>query len=317
MSHTLTIDRGGCRLDHQGEALIVRRAGTIERSVPMHRLERVVLYASTELTSGLLALLAERGIGLVAYGGRFGERFAQILGVPHNDARIRAAQARLAADWGAARQLAAKFVLLKVRAQRRLLARALGERPDLRKPLLDAVATVDRVLASLREVPEDRDRLLGFEGAASAAYFAGYAALFPPSLGFRSRERRPPPDPINAALSLGYTLLVHAAARAAQAVGLDPMIGFLHAFEHGRPALACDLAEAARPRVDRIVWTLFRERRLTADHFRRGHDGCLLGKAGRAIFYDALLPRLAAIERHLRAEARHIARRLANPENPR
>ena len=53
--------------------------------------------------------------------------------------------------------------------------------------------------------------LRGLEGAGAAAYFDGFGDLLPERLKFRSRNRRPPKDPVNAALSLGYTLL-HAEA---------------------------------------------------------------------------------------------------------
>ena len=69
--------------------------------------------------------------------------------------------------------------------------------------------------------------MLGLEGAA-AAYFRALAAAFPPALGFEGRNRRPPRDPVNACLSLGYTLLHGDAVREAAVQGFDPMIGVLH-----------------------------------------------------------------------------------------
>ena len=55
--------------------------------------------------------------------------------------------------------------------------------------------------------PPDIASLLGIEGAGAAAYFAGYRTLFPDSLQFEGRNRRPPRDPVNACLSLGYTMV--------------------------------------------------------------------------------------------------------------
>ena len=48
--------------------------------------------------------------------------------------------------------------------------------------------------------------------------------------------------------------------------------------------------EPLRPGVDVWVWTLFRERRLTADHFEQSGESCLLGKPGREHFYAAFDP---------------------------
>jgi CRISPR-associated endonuclease Cas1 len=72
--------------------------------------------------------------------------------------------------------------------------------------------------------------------------------------GFTARERRPPPDPVNAMLSFGYTLLVHEAVAALGIASLDPAVGFLHQARWGRPSLALDLMEEFRPvLVDAVV----------------------------------------------------------------
>jgi hypothetical protein len=70
------------------------------------------------------------------------------------------------------------------------------------------------------------------------------------TLIFGGRNRRPPRDPANAVLSLGYTLLHFEAVRACYGAGLDPMIGFFHNLDFGRESLACDLVEPLRPRLD-------------------------------------------------------------------
>ena len=59
--------------------------------------------------------------------------------------------------------------------------------------------------------------------------------------------RQTPKDPVNALLSLGYSLLAKDLAITARAVGLDPFRGFYHRPRHGRPALALDLMEEVQP----------------------------------------------------------------------
>jgi CRISPR-associated protein Cas1 len=121
--------------------------------------------------------------------------------------------------------------------------------------LSDAIDTIARLrrLADRGEIL-DRDTLTGLEGAGAAAYFRAYATLFAPSREFSRRRRRPPPDPVNVCLSLGYTLLHHEAVRELQVVGLDPLLGFLHVSERGRESLASDIVEPLRPHVDEWVW---------------------------------------------------------------
>lgn len=66
---------------------------------------------------------------------------------------------------------------------------------------------------------------------------------------------------------------------------MDPYLGFLHEIDYGRESLAADLIEPLRPRINRWVWGLFRDRVLRPDHFTRERGGCLLGKEGRKCFY--------------------------------
>jgi CRISPR-associated protein Cas1 len=116
-------------------------------------------------------------------------------------------------------------------------------------------------------------------------HFHGYTRLFAPELNFSGRNRRPPRDPVNACLSLGYTLLHFDAVRAAHAAGLDALLGFYHRPAVGRESLACDLIEPIRPLVDDWLWTQFSERHLRSEHFSDDRGACLIGKAGRSHFY--------------------------------
>ncbi len=115
----------------------------------------------------------------------------------------------------------------------------------------------------------DMDTLRGYEGRAAALYFEGFAKGFlADGVTFRERVRRPPTDPVNALLSLGYTFLFNTVMAAVGMVGFDPFLGCLHTVEYGRPSLALDLMEEWRPiLVDSLVLSVFNLRALTADDF--------------------------------------------------
>jgi CRISPR-associated protein Cas1 len=122
-------------------------------------------------------------------------------------------------------------------------------------------------------------------------------------LGFDGRNRRPPRDPVNAALSLGYTLTHAEAIRACRIAGLDPMLGMLHEPSHGRESLACDLNELARDCVEKLVWRLFAEKTLRAEGFERHAGGVSLNKHARQAFYAAFEKSAPTHRRRLRAAA--------------
>lgn len=146
---------------------------------------------------------------------------------------------------------------------------------------------IGQILRKLDNKEINLESLRGFEGAASSVYFSSYCKIFPNSLKFRKRQKRPPRDPVNAMLSLCYTLLHYEFVREIQLIGLDPTIGFYHQFDYGRESLACDLVELFRVHVDEFVFQLFRDKTFTARDFMKDSDsgGVYLKKSGRKNFY--------------------------------
>ena len=49
-----------------------------------------------------------------------------------------------------------------------------------------------------------------------------------PSFDFTRRNRRPPRDPVNALLSLAYSVLAKDLTLVCHTVGFDPYLGFFH-----------------------------------------------------------------------------------------
>jgi CRISPR-associated protein Cas1 len=307
---TLLLDRAQLEVRCEGDALALYEAGQRRGTVPVHLLERCIIHgAGTRLDSGVLLRLAEAGVATVLFSPRLGRRVATVLGPAHDDAAVRLAQARRVLDAAWSLDWARQIVRAKLARQRRVIAHWAAARPDARKPLFDANATVAAALARLGSAA-DADTLRGLEGSAARAHFAALAAVLPTALSFAGRNRRPPRDPANAALSLAYTLLHVQAVQACHAAGLDALLGFYHRPAHGRESLASDLIEPLRPRVDLWVWERFRTRELRDDHFTTDRGACLLGKAGRSAFYAAWQRDAAAPQRWLRAATRGLARAL-------
>ncbi len=304
---TLFLDRKGIRLKRDGRAIAIYENDQRTGTLPLGMIDRVVVRANVLLDSGVLGALGEARVGLLVFGGRSGRRQA-LIGMPGGgDALRRVNQVRRHDDPEWSDRFAQRLVRHKVAGQNRLLRIALQARPDQRYRLSKGLDTLAHVLQSL-SFPVDRHRLRGLEGAAAAGYFQAFTHLFAPSLGFDGRKRRPPPDPVNAALSLAYTLLHFEAVTACLSVGLDPQIGFYHELAHGRESLASDFIEPLRPRVDRWIWELFRTELLTADHFRKEQGGMRLGKTGRQIFYGSYEAWVGPCRRALKRGAQRLVK---------
>ena len=209
---SLYLDRKNLGLKLDGQALALYEEGVKKGTVPLHLLDRVVLRGNVQLESRVLGALSERNIGLLVLSGRNTEATAMLAARSHNDARRRLGQYRISGDEGLRTPMARWLVLVKVRAQQHLLRDALAARADLRHPLTSALQTLNGISGQLLEDKVDLSlaSLRGYEGSAAAAYFAAYVHLFADSLNFSGRKKRPPPDPVNACLSLGYTSRGHA-----------------------------------------------------------------------------------------------------------
>ena len=187
--------------------------------------------------------------------------------------------------------------------------KAREQRTDKRRVWSRTIERLDELQARVEDSTDASiSTMLGFEGAAAAAYFEGFRALFAPSLGFEGRRRRPPKDPVNACLSLGYTLLHSDAVFACHAAGLDPLLGLYHEPAFGRESLASDAMEPLRPHVDQWVWQMFRTRTLTPAAFHSDKGAVLLGKSGRQRFYEQFEPLGRSLRTVLRRQLGKAAR---------
>lgn len=295
-----------------GGALVLRENDTRRQSIPLAMIDRLVIQgARTVLDTSVLTQLAEAGASTLLLSPRASRRVAMVLGPAHNDAAIRLAQTSRVMDEAYCSTWAREQILAKLRRQHRLLSDAEQNRADKRKPLFDARASINKAIETLQgELMPALERIRGLEGSAARAYFQGYTSLFAPDLHFTGRNKRPPRDPVNACLSLAYTMAHFDAVRAAHSAGLDPLLGFFHRPAYGRESLASDLIEPLRPAVDAWVWSEFRNGQLRGDHFRFDKGACLLGKAGRAHFHAAW-DRFAVLPRRwLRRRCALLARQL-------
>jgi CRISPR-associated protein Cas1 len=169
--------------------------------------------------------------------------------------RIRQYQAL--SDDAVAIPLARELLLAKMENELRHLLRASRKEDGLRERI---APRLEEIRAALRGAAKasDRDELMGFEGVAAKAYFAGLAELVDhgvgPAMRPEGRSRRPPEDRFNALLSFGYGMLYRDVLSAILRVGLDPAFGFLHQPRSSAFPLVLDLMELFRtPVVDLAV----------------------------------------------------------------
>lgn len=306
---TLYIDHANARLALESTALVVWLGEKRQRSIPLALLERVVCVGNAQLDTRVLVALAEQGIAFSAINARYVERRALLLGSSHQQAQLRLLQYRLVQDPMWRLRISCELMRAKWLGHVQLMDTLLVQRPDQRKVIIAANNQLQHQLEQLAQTSQ-LSTLLGMEGAAARAVFQALSSVFPASLGFSTRQRRPPPDPVNACLSLAYTLLHKRAVQVIYALGLEPLLGFYHEVSFGRESLASDLIEVWRPVMDEWVWALFRDQTLPVQHFKFEQGSCYLDKGGRQIFFAALEVRLKSVTRALRWQVRALIKHM-------
>ena len=274
--NTLYVLSQGTWLSKEGECIEVRNEAGKKR-LPIHMIGGgIVTFGNVMITPFLMGHCAAHGIRITCLTeqGRFLAAIGRGTG---GNVFLRRRQYRLSDTPESAAPAARNFLIGKLANTRTLLRRAARERtpPDAVSTLTEAAKQISAALDRLTRGDFTLDAMRGLEGDAAARYFAVFRHMLEPAgLPFEGRERRPPKDPVNALLSFLYTLLAHDCASAAESVGLDTQMGFLHRDRSGRASLALDLMEELRPIfADRLALALLNRKQLKASDFESEPTG--------------------------------------------
>ncbi len=306
----LYLNTQGFRVGCKDEVLTVKEKDRVIEEVRMRDLSHVALFGNIQISTQAIQSLCDQEIPITYFsmGGWF---YGITRGHSLKNVFLRMEQFRLARDEATCLSLARRFVHGKIRNHRTLLMRNHLEPPEpiilkLKRASEDALAA-----ASVEE-------LLGIEGAAASQYFQQFSGMVKveddlPGLempgkegkqlafnfNFSNRNRRPPTDPVNAMLSLAYSMLAKDCTLAALAVGFDPYIGFYHQPRFGRPALGLDLMEEMRPLVaESTVLSCINNRVVTEKDFVRAGQAVNLTAPGRKRFFQMYEQRMSSLITH-------------------
>ena len=306
MLRTLILDRKDMELDSKGSRLIIRYKADKPQSVPLNGLAQVLIVNSSSIKSHTINLLSQHAIPLVIINSRNPDKLSLVYGPHHNCSERRLTQYKLVSNQQQKNMLSKKIILAKTLGQIKTLTYLKRKLNGHRFPLTDAIKKLNSLLTKIQLVPENMNMVMGMEGACASVYFKAFTTVFAPSLEFTHRVKRPATDPVNAVLSLTYTLLYSECSNALYAAGLDPMLGVLHEPCYGRASLACDMSELYRASIDLWVYEMFCERALRKEHFslsENSENPCLLMKAGRKIYYTRWQKKVFVVRKLLRKQA--------------
>jgi CRISPR-associated protein Cas1 len=281
-----------------GEVLQIRDAKRTVQEARLREVSQVNVFGNVQASAAVIQALCfeEKPLAHFSFGGWF---YGLTQGLALKNVFLRREQFRRAESEPFCLRLAADIVATKIRNQRTLLQRNHVEPPA---PALEQLKRLAARTTSAGSV----DTLLGIEGTAARVYFEHFKGMLKvedaaggPAFDFEQRNRRPPRDPINALLSLAYSLLARDLTIVCHAVGFDPYIGFYHQPRFGRPALALDLMEGFRPLVaDSAVLSAVNTRMVSPADFLTTGKAVALTASGRKGFIRAYEQRMDNLVTH-------------------
>ncbi|MBI2925088.1 MAG: CRISPR-associated endonuclease Cas1 [Verrucomicrobia bacterium] len=302
----LVVQTPGAQIGQRGDQLLVSVKGEDVRKIPGQQVRAIYCYGAVQITAQAVETCLDLGID-VSYFSPAGRFLGLLRALPASGVDARRGQYRLFELPGVRLQLAREVIRAKIHNQRVMLMRN-GDVPE----------RVLKLMVGFRDATErahDMTELLGIEGTAAALYFERFESMLKQredwKFDWRGRNRRPPRDPVNALLSLGYSMLAKELTGVCHAVGLDPFLGFMHQPRYGRPALALDLMEEFRPLVaDSVAISLVNRGELGPEDFIRSANGTFLNDAGRKRFWEAWFRRLDTEVSHPEFEYKMAYRRM-------
>lgn len=264
---TVYITTSGAKIFKEGDVLKVKKDGATYHTIFPFRTEQVVAFGGVEMTYRAMNVLLRNGINTV-FLNKNGHYNGKLVCPYDHNVLLRHMQYKMLDDEKKCLNFCRAIAYGKIRNQFIMLQRISRFQ---KKNLKRAQNEIKQILSQVNEASNIKS-LRGYEGSAAKVYFGVFDEGFINSQGFTKRVRRPPTDPVNAVLSLLYTVLSSRVDGAVEKEGLDPYVGIFHAIGYGRRSLSLDLMEEFRTIiVDTLVFSLFNMNIIGPDDFRKVH----------------------------------------------
>ncbi|MBD2090629.1 CRISPR-associated endonuclease Cas1 [Microcoleus sp. FACHB-1515] len=294
---TLYVTDQGAYLRVQHQQFQVFHQQELKCSVPINQVSHVVLFGCCNVSHGAVSLALRRRVPIL-YLASNGRYFGRLETEGQAQIEYLTQQVQRSLDPDFRFNQAQSIILGKLHNSRVVLQRLHRKRPT--ETAKTAIAGLADLMQKLPEA-ESIESMLGYEGQAAHLYFQAFATLLKGKFEFEKRTRRPPTDPVNSLLSLGYTLLSQNMHSMVEAAGLHTHFGNLHLPQKNRPSLVCDLVEEFRAfMVDSLVAYLINSDIFTIEDFTPPDE-----RGGVYLYPDALKKFLKHWEEKLQQSVTH------------
>jgi CRISPR-associated protein Cas1 len=251
-------------LRKSGDRLIIEKDDKVLLEVQCHKIDAVLIFGNVQFTTQAVHELFEHGIEM-AILTRTGKLIGQITSPSTKNITLRVQQFKQ--YWNDDFRLAFAKVIVCGKIQNCIqLVRSFS----YNHPHNSFDVEMDDLSLRLNEVESAANisQLFGIEGNAARVYFTSFGKMILSAFAFPGRKKYPSTDPVNALLSLNYTMIFNEISSLLDGLGFDPYLGYYHGIDYGRSSLASDLMEEFRaPIADRTTLNLINNRIFCEEDF--------------------------------------------------
>lgn len=273
----LYVKEQGSYVKKTDECIVISKGADTLLKMPVANLENIAVIGNVQITSQALQMLMIKGVD-INYFSFSGKYLGQTAAEASKNIFLRLAQYEVYHSMERRMELARRIVDNKIWNQINIIQGFQFQDADY--AWWQDVEKIKEYQSKLWE-KRTSNEILGIEGICSNIYFRAFGKMFRGEIRFPGRNRRPPRDPINVMISLGYTFLTKEVCNALDAESFEMYLGFLHGIRYGRKSLALDIVEEFRqPVIDRLVIRIFNKRIFTEFDFSTEEDSILLNEDG-------------------------------------
>lgn len=258
----------------------------MKKTLPIEPIEAIEIFGNSQITSQCMKSCLTRGIDISFYSSN-GSYFGKLTSTNHVNTSRQRQQARLYDNMDFRLGLARRIIKAKISNQVVILRRY-SKNSDV--DIDDKIKQI-KIIERNIETADAIDVLMGYEGLAARVYFSALGMLIDKDFHFTGRNKRPPKDPFNSMISLGYSILLNEIYGKLQAKGLNPYFGFIHSDREKHPTLASDMMEEWRAViVDTTVMSMINGHEIQLGQFTRDEEtgGVIIDNDGMRAYIHKL-----------------------------
>lgn len=251
-------------LRKSGDRLIIQKGHETLLEVQCHKIDAVLIFGNVQFTTQAVHELFQHGIEM-AILTKTGKLIGQITSPSTKNITLLLRQFKKYWDNDFRLDISRRIVAGKIKNCLQVIRQFSYNHREYGFEI--EVTALKTRLADVESVNQI-DQLFGVEGGAAKVYFGAFARMLHDNMGFPGRKKHPSTDPVNALLSLSYTMIFHEISSLLDGLGFDPYLAYYHSIDYGRPSLASDLMEEFRaPLADRLTLNLVNNRIFQQEDF--------------------------------------------------